>query len=65
VSELEARPAGLSRPARRSVASGRTFRPPADAPPREIALGVVRRIVHLSYAPFQVSAVVARLRGSR
>ena len=36
------------------------IRPPADDPPREIALGAARLIVHPSYAAFQASAAVER-----
>ena len=32
------------------------FRPPADDPPREIAIGDARLVVHPSYAAFQASA---------
>ena len=39
------------------------IRPPADDPPREIALGAARLVVHPSYAAFQASA--AGERGSR
>jgi hypothetical protein len=39
------------------------IRPPADDPPREIAIGAARLIVHPSYAAFQAGAAVER--GSR
>jgi hypothetical protein len=36
------------------------IRPPADAPPREIAIGAARLIVHPSYAAVRASAAVER-----
>lgn len=36
------------------------IRPPADNPPREIAIGATRLIVHPSYAAFQAGAAVER-----
>jgi hypothetical protein len=44
----------------RLAKDGPLIRPPVDDPPREIAIGAARLIVHPSFADFRASATVER-----